>query len=181
MTTFIIRRMNSRIIHGRIGQCLSFKNYERYFNAHIISSLAILKYFRAFYNIYQLTFPVPINASIIATKKIQQVTTIPMKMSLMSIIKMIGFVFNFQYGLEKLVFIETMDKFQMITFLKICRCFTFPRVLVLCILDTFFLPICWINNSFFVPFLIRITFQINRNRYDACNVSCLFIKQKYNN
>ena len=60
-----------------------------------------LKYFRAFYNIYQLTFPVPINASIIATKKIQQVTTIPMKMSLMSIIKMIGFVFNFQYGLEK--------------------------------------------------------------------------------
>ena len=100
MTTFIIRRMNSRIIHGRIGQCLSFKNYERYFNAHILSSLR-LKYFRAFYNIYQLTFPVPINASIIATKKIQQVTTIPMKMSLMSIIKMIGFVFNFQYGLEK--------------------------------------------------------------------------------
>ena len=98
MTTFIIRRMNSSIIHGRIGQCLSFKNYERYFNAHIISSL---KYFRAFYNIYQLTFPVPINASIIATKKMQQVTTIPMKMSLMSIIKMIGFVFNFQYGLEK--------------------------------------------------------------------------------
>ena len=60
-----------------------------------------LKYFRTFYNIYQLTFPVPIKASIIATKKIQQVTTIPMKMSLMSIIKMIGFVFNFQYGLEK--------------------------------------------------------------------------------
>ena len=91
MTTFIIRRMNSRIIHGRIGQCLSFKSYKRYFNAHIISAL---KYFRTFHNIYQLTFPVPIKASIIATKKIQQVTTIPMKMSLMSIIKMIGVALN---------------------------------------------------------------------------------------
>ena len=102
MTTFIIRRMNSRIIHGRIGQCLSFKSHKRYLNAHTISVLK--KYLRTSYNIYQLTFPVPIKASIIATKKIQQVTTIPMKMSLMSIIKMIGFVFNFQYGLEKSIY-----------------------------------------------------------------------------
>ena len=93
MTTFIIRRMNSRIIHGRIGQCLSFKNHKRYFNAHII---AALKYRpkQVWYNIYELTFPVPIKASIIATKKMQQVTTIPMKMSLMSIIEMIYFVSN---------------------------------------------------------------------------------------
>ena len=91
MTTFIIRRMNSRIIHGRIGQCLSFKNYLAIFQCSYHISA---KYFRTFYNIYQLTFPVPIKASIIATKKIQQVTTIPMKMSLMSIIKMIGFALN---------------------------------------------------------------------------------------
>ena len=98
MTTFIIRRMNSRIIHGRIGQCLSFKNHKRYFNAHII---AALKPKQVWYNIYELTFPVPIKASIIATKNIQQVTTIPMKMSLMSIITMIDFISNFKYGLVK--------------------------------------------------------------------------------